>query len=241
MKTEFIKINEKKHLIKIYYEKRNNSRVSIGKAGINIRLPLNLNKEEQLKQILKFKAWAQKKLEENPDKFKEKIKEYNDGDVLKVGEEEYKLKINFKDKHSSSARIVGNEINLVISSNLKGIIQNKYISSLLSKCVASKRLPLLKNKLEELNKQHFNKKINKIFFKNNKSNWGSCSSIGNINISTRLLFAPDDVLEYVCIHELAHLKERNHSESFWNLVREVMPNYKEKEKWLKENREKCVF
>jgi len=65
---------------------------------------------------------------------------------------------------------------------------------------------------------------NKIFFKNAKSRWGSCSEAGNINVSTRLLFAPDEVLESVCIHELAHLIERNHSEKFWALVEQAMPN-----------------
>ena len=71
--------------------------------------------------------------------------------------------------------------------------------------------------------------------------WGSCSEKGNINISTRLLFAPEDVLEYVCIHELAHLIEQNHSEKFWQLVKNAMPNYQEKRKWLKENGDSICF
>jgi len=102
-------------------------------------------------------------------------------------------------------------------------------------------LPKLQEKIYELNEKHFNRKINKIFFKHNKSNWGSCSNARNINISTRLLFAPDEVLEYVCIHELAHLIEQNHSDRFWTLVETAMPNYVEKEKWLKENRDFCRF
>ena len=88
---------------------------------------------------------------------------------------------------------------------------------------------------------YFNQKINKVFFKYNKSNWGSCSAAGNINISTRLLFVPDDVLEYVCIHELAHLIEHNHSDRFWGVVEKAMPNYKEKINWLKENGHICSF
>jgi hypothetical protein len=53
--------------------------------------------------------------------------------------------------------------------------------------------------------------------------------------------APDDILEYVCIHELAHLCEMNHSPRFWALVKKAMPDYKEKEKWLKANGDTCFF
>ena len=151
------------------------------------------------------------------------------------------LKIEFKDKKSSSAGISGNTIKFSVSSGLSKERQNRHISTLLSRCIAEKRLPDLKKKIDELNKKHFSKKINKIFFKHNKSNWGSCSKAGNINISTRLLFAPDDVLEYVCIHELAHLVEHNHSEEFWALVEKAMPDYKQQQRWLKENGDKCAF
>ncbi len=100
---------------------------------------------------------------------------------------------------------------------------------------------MLEEQINKINEIHFNQKINKIFFKSLQSKWGSCSSDRNINISTRLLFAPDDVLEYVCIHELAHLIEQNHSEDFWTLVEKAMPQYQEKEKWLKENGEDIGF
>ncbi|MBI2669489.1 M48 family metallopeptidase [Candidatus Woesearchaeota archaeon] len=94
---------------------------------------------------------------------------------------------------------------------------------------------------DELNAKHFHQKINKIFFKNIKSRWGSCSSNGNINISSGLLFAPDEVLESVCIHELAHLIEHNHSERFWTLVKTALPDYDERKKWLQENGQACSF
>lgn len=210
--------------------------------SINIRIPSFLNREERFRQLLEMKSWTIKKLQEDPNKFKpETTKQYEDGETLKVGEEEYTLSIAYKEKQSSSARIVNKSIQLAISSHLPEGVQNKHISTLLSRCIASKRLPKLKEKIKELNEKHFNQKINKIFFKHNKSNWGSCSTAGNINISTRLLFAPDDVLEYVCIHELTHLIEHNHSESFWKLVSEAMPNYTEKIKWLKENGNECKF
>ena len=65
--------------------------------------------------------------------------------------------------------------------------------------------------------------------------FGSCSSKRNINIAYRLLFAPREVFRYVCLHELAHLKEMNHSKRFWSLVAGAMPDYKGHEKWLRDS------
>ena len=242
MEEEMINIKGTDYKINIYHERRRSVRASISRDLINIRIPQHLNRAEQEKHLLKMKSWIIKKISKNPDRFKQiPQKEYNDGDILKVGNEDYILKLNFLSKQSSSAKIVGNILYLSISNLLTKEKQNEHISGLLSRCVAKRRIGELKNKMDFLNKLHFNQKINKIFFKNNSSNWGSCSSLGNINISTKLLFAPEDVLEYVCIHELAHLIERNHSPKFWALVSKSMPDYRNKIDWLKLNGYKCCF
>ena len=242
MKPEILEVNGINYLMKIHFENRKNCKVSIRKKIINIRIPSFLPKKEKIDKLIRMKVWAKKKIIENPEKFKPDIqKEYKDKDLLKIGDEEYTLKIEFKDKKTSSARLTDHTIQLIMSDNLSKEEQNNQISTLISRCIGSRRLPKLQVKIHELNKKHFNQKINKIFFKHNKSNWGSCSSVGNINISTRILFAPDEVLEYVCIHELAHLMERNHSKNFWTLIETALPNYKEKEQWLKENADICRF
>ncbi len=241
MKKENMGVNGESYSVRIHLEERKTSRVSIGKTGIIIRIPSFLPREERFKEIIRLKAWARKKLEERPIKLKEQAKRYHDGDILRIGDEEYALKIDFKEKKNSSARIRGNSIYLIVSSALADDDQNKHMASLLSRCIASKRLPKLKEKIDELNAKHFNQNVNKIFFKHSRSRWGSCSETSNINISTRLLFAPDDVLTYVCIHELAHLIEQNHSDAFWALVRKAMPDHKEKEAWLKQNGDACRF
>lgn len=56
--------------------------------------------------------------------------------------------------------------------------------------------------------------------------WGSCSSRGNVNFSWRLMLCDDDVIDYVVVHELAHLCEMNHSPQFWAIVESVLPDYK---------------
>ncbi|MEW5936944.1 MAG: M48 family metallopeptidase [Candidatus Thermoplasmatota archaeon] len=242
MDVETLEVNGIKRPVKIHYEKRNDCRVSIRKTAINIRIPSFLSEEEKRRQLTSLKQWAIDRLKENPERFRPEVqKGYKDGDRITVSGDEYVLRIGFKDKQGISARIDGSAIRLSIPSTLSKEAQNKHISTLLSRCIAQKRIPELKKRIDELNKKHFNQPLSKIFFKHNKSNWGSCSSAGNINISTRLLFAPDDVLEYVCVHELTHLIEPNHSKNFWKLIEKAIPNYKEKIKWLKENGDKCRF
>jgi predicted metal-dependent hydrolase len=76
---------------------------------------------------------------------------------------------------------------------------------------------------------------NKIRITSASTRWGSCSSMRNLNFSYRLILIPKEVIDYVIIHELCHLRHMNHSKKFWTEVEKYMPTYKEKEKWLKKN------
>jgi predicted metal-dependent hydrolase len=65
--------------------------------------------------------------------------------------------------------------------------------------------------------------------------WGSCSTSNGLNFSWRLIMAPLSVVDYVVVHELAHLEHKNHSKAFWDRVKVMYPNYDKAQKWLKEN------
>ena len=87
-------------------------------------------------------------------------------------------------------------------------------------------------KLEEINRV-YNFKFNKIFVKNHKSRWGSCSSARNLNFNYRIISLPNHLAEYIIAHELCHLKEMNHSKRFWDLVALSIPDHKERRAELK--------
>jgi len=73
----------------------------------------------------------------------------------------------------------------------------------------------------------------RITIRNQRTRWGSCSSMGNLNFNCLLMLTPPEVIDYVVVHELCHRKEMNHSQLFWNEVARVLPGYAEQEKWLK--------
>jgi len=73
-----------------------------------------------------------------------------------------------------------------------------------------------------------------------KSRWGSCSGKKNLNFSWLLIMADDDVIDYVVVHELAHIYELNHSTRFWAIVQSILPDYKERQKRLKALQEKLA-
>jgi predicted metal-dependent hydrolase len=73
-----------------------------------------------------------------------------------------------------------------------------------------------------------------------KTRWGSCSGKNIINFSWRLVMADDDVINYVVVHELAHIREHNHSERFWRVVASVLPDYERRRKKLKEFQRKLA-
>ena len=75
----------------------------------------------------------------------------------------------------------------------------------------------------------------RIAIKAAKTRWGSCSARGNLNFHWKLILMPPAILDYVVVHELAHRIEMNHSPRFWAQVERILPDYRERRRWLKEN------
>ncbi len=78
--------------------------------------------------------------------------------------------------------------------------------------------------------------VQRVSVRNQKSRWGSCSRRGTISLNWRLIQTPDFVRDYIILHELAHLRQMNHSAKFWREVENLCPDYRQAERWLKENR-----
>ncbi len=242
VEKQFIEIEGTKIQVDVIRERRRSVRFSVVKDGVNVRMPFMLTPEQEREQFQRLHEWLLKVYKKKSN-FLEKFeqKDYKTGDIVEVGTRKYYLDIYLEDKKNHSAKLKNGTISLFLSQNDSEIHRKKAISQLLSRVIADDFLPEIARRVQEWNKIYFRKAIKSIRLKYNHSNWGSCSRDGNINLSSRLLFAPDDVIDYVIVHELSHLVEMNHSDRFWKVVADVMPNYEEKEKWLSKNGALCDF
>ncbi len=194
-------------------------------------------KTTSLKSLVQFlesqKDWLHKnvnKIIQEQNKYP--AKEYIEGEeYLFLGR---KLPLVFKhhDKKRLKVQISGDCLILLINKNLNFSKEDKRVA--LNKFYKSSGIEVLEKVIKEKSAL-MNLFPTKVSYRAQKTRWGSCSSAGSLSMNWKLIFSPPESLEYVVIHELAHLKHQDHSKNFWSLVSEYSPDYKFHSKWLKEN------
>jgi hypothetical protein len=229
--------------VKITSERRRSLRASVGASGLLLRIPSSFNKDQFDNAWLWFTRWVHQLIENKPNILQHLIpRQYKHGDFIVARGIVYKIVILNHTLKVSKASIQPNQvIQLKIGKDYDVEQASAIIRKLIAALMAKVNLPPLRTRVAELNKLYFNVNVVDIKVPHTHSRWGSCSASGTIRLSSRLLLAPLDVIDYVIIHELAHLIEFNHSNKFWKLVETAMPNYQEKEKWLKDNNYVCRF
>ena len=209
-------------------ELKGTSSVRIRKGVVLLKLSRFVRGKDRDKIVERFLAWAEKRLAKvSTTDFIAPV--YKDGGRICTHNRIYELEVRMRGGRVST-KLNGSLIVVSLPESELGRLK-----FLVESVIMKDQLPYLEEVLNELNQLHFQEKINDCRFKRVSSRFGSCSSKRNINIAYRLLFAPREVFRYVCVHELAHLKEFNHSRRFWKHVEDAMPEYKEHEKWLKDS------
>ena len=225
----------------IIRERRRTVRVAFSRKTVTLRLPWTLAAAENTKHIENSKKWVIDQLKRKPGlihHFYTRI--YRHGEVIRVAGRQYVLYMLDHQGKTNKALLKGQLIELQLAPG-SGEEKNEAIKYLVSRLIANDCHEMLESRVRELNRTTFNRPVQTVRIKLNQSNWGSCSSKGNINLSARLLFAPRVVMDYVIIHELAHLVEHNHGPRFWALVAKAIPEYQTYEQWLKDNSHLCEF
>lgn len=243
IKEEIILVGERKFNVFIYLENRYDCRVSIGQKGIHLRLSKYMTAAERLQQEIELMDWAKAYIAKHQLHKKTPLyRQYHDGDTLKIMGTEFLIRIKTTHKkNASNGELKNGTIFLTISEGMSAAQEQKHKTYLVSKLIGNHFQPQIAQRVADLNAIHFKKPIKRLTIRDNISNWGSCSHDGNINISARLLFAPPEVIDYILIHELAHLVELNHSHRFWKQVAKAMPGYELAEEWLRHHGDQCVF
>jgi predicted metal-dependent hydrolase len=243
-KNEVLIIREGNHLIPltISYNSRKNVRFRFHSKGGGISMPPFLKDKDRSNFIEKGVLWAKEYIKQNPhwsNVFKQD--KYSVDNLIITSQKTYSIaRLEYQGK--IKAKVDDNKLLLSIPN--QPIDQFKNLQEIrlnIHKCISKDQLKHLEYMVDTVNDQTLQVDINKIRLKYNQSNWGSCSSNRNLSFSSRLLFAPEWVIESVIKHELAHFIEMNHSKAFWKIVKAIDPHYMNSEQWLRTNSWKCDF
>jgi predicted metal-dependent hydrolase len=206
-------------------------RIDVDIHGVKVVVPDST--DVQPRELLKENAvWIIDKKREY-DKYREQIpdREFEPGETFPYLGDQLKIVV----EQRSSSEVVDSEFRLaehhVEQTSIQRALETLYRRE-------------ARNHLEA-RADHFAEQMNveydKIEIRNQRTRWGSCSTGGTISLNWRLIMAPSEVVDYLVVHELAHLTEQNHGRDFWRLVGEYVPEYKEKAEWLEQNSAKLIF
>lgn len=219
---------------KIIRERIKNTYIHIKNSNVIVTTS-KYTSDETLKNLLyDKKSWIEKKLEKQQSS-KRNIN-YQNGDIIYVLGKPYILNIIYINSKRNYISIDGNNINCNLNTFVKDLDDVQRISiikKLIEKYyryIAIQEVPAAMEDLQSRTGLH-PKECN---IKKLKATWGICSSKKYISINLNLMAYSRKAIEYVCLHELCHLKHMNHSKEFWNLVEYYMPDYKLAKKELKE-------
>lgn len=196
-----------------------NITIRITHKGAELVLPLKVKAERGYNFLLSKEHWVRQKLRRN---------------VTKPVNEENKISIlgkNYQIIHTDSpenqVKLQNDALEVYCSKVLKRISIEVFLKK--------KLLSEIKAIVETISKKHNLIYSNIRIMENVTTKWGSCCSRGNLSFNWRIVFAPYEVLKYLVAHEMAHLKEMNHSKNFWQLVEDIYPEYQPAKLWLKRN------
>ena len=194
-------------------------------ASLIVRAPKRLSEKKINLFVLEKEKWITQKIKEVKQQLEDKKSfEFKENEMHTFLNEQYPIKIIEKQK--IPLLFFQNSFYLSdLEQNPQEAFEKLYIAQ--AKDWISKRVSHFAT---AHNLEFKNIKINKA-----KTRWGSCSHINNLNFNYRLILAPEYVLDYVVIHELAHTVHKNHSSNFWDFVEIMMPEYKKEKNWLKKN------
>ena len=214
----------------ISYQLERRSRRTIGLKITDDGLVVHAPKcifEFQLHQILAEKAkWIMDKLEARKQNYVPPI-EWIDGELLLLHGNLIELKILPSNKNKQPELS-----NNVLSITSPQANNHEAVSRKVTQWYKKQAMPDFARRLEILAAK-LGVSTPPLMLSNAQSRWGSCSSRGDVRLNWRLLQAPPHIINYVICHELAHLKEMNHSARFWAIVEQLFPDYKRAEKELK--------
>lgn len=196
-------------------------------GSLEVRAPLDLPKKDILEWVASKSGWIEKHrqqiVQSQTEQAKSADRPFQSGDLFYIMGKTYPLRVI----KTQNATLRLETTRLVMSSDLLPHAQTvlqRFLTNYLNGMLSFRLLHFI---------ERIGKRPVKVRISNARTRWGSCSSNGNIAFNWRLAMAPPEILDYIIVHELTHLKHPNHSRAFWAEVARLLPDYKARKQWLK--------
>lgn len=221
-----LKYKDKNIEINIIKSNIKNVYIHIKDNKVIVKAPKKLSNNKILEIVNSKKDWIYEKI----DNLKGSI--INDGSKIYILGKQYILNIYFMKDTEEKIQISEGNLIVILSENRKNKNNTEIINELISnlyKKIAEKEVSMAMALVTRV----VGIKPNKYRIKKLKTAWGTCTSNKNITINSELMKYDREVIQYVVLHEICHLRYMNHSNDFWNMVEKYMSNYKDVRKRLK--------
>lgn len=215
------------------YRNAKKMRIRIIEGNIKVTAPTGISESKVKAFVESHKQRILQHLEEQSKKQVEEVKRYEEGAPVIYQGFTYPLHIERIDTLLGEVKLGEDRLTVFVPRYIQEQKTSSYVQQLLIQAYKQQAEVIFKERID-----HFavlmGVKYNTLRIKDQKTKWGSCSSKKNINLNYRLILAPQAVMDYVIVHELAHLIHMNHSKEFWHIVEKIQPHYKKYRQWLKE-------
>jgi len=207
--------------------------VSFTKKGLNIRLPADTAEADIQEKLSWAKSWAHKKLMNKPALLirYEQIS-YHDGSVIPIYNNHWTLRLQPSSKSRLRFGLEANE--LVIQVPRHRVLSSKEIKQVITKEIVKQFSDELEERTRQINHKSIQADFDQVQLKYLSGRWGSCHVDGIIQYSTRLVLLPTNIQNMIIFHELCHLVHFDHSAAFYALLHQYMPDYSERDAWLRQ-------
>ena len=196
---------------------------------VRVLAPPNVPEQDIADIVLEKEDWIFRVIEKN-DKHRPQPKQFVNGEIFYFLGSPYPLKIEKGDVD----QVLFQAQSLTIIYTSESFPHKNSIRKTLINWYKERAKEIVLDRVE-IHANTMGLSYNTVRIKTLKSRWGSCSTLKNLNFNWALMMTPMLVLDYIVVHELAHLIHMNHSKAFWGKVAEYCPNYKIQKKWLRDH------
>lgn len=228
-------VNGKSYPVDALFTEGRTASASLKDERIVIRIPRFTRTAEAERLFSSLKVRISRMMERHPERFEKHTLAFRHGQVLSINGKSFPIIVEDSFAGRASARVHDDKIVAKVPLSATQP-RNAIVTKVVTRALCRAFLPLITTRVNELSGAHLGVGIRRVVLKDISSRWGSYSrKSGSISLSVKLLFAPPEILDYVIVHELCHAKVQSHGRKFWSLVSSILPDCKERSRWLHTN------